>query len=120
MVMAGGIALAIPSPTLEEFVRHGASPRVGVTIQPVRLNRKRWGLLVLGVETGSPAEQASLMMGDVLVGTSETAFAGPDDLADAIAEARAGRLTIRFLRGDRSREREVVVALGGRPAREAA
>jgi len=134
MIVTGGIALAVPSATVEEFIRRGAGPRIGVTIQPVPLNRRgHLGLLILSVEPGTPAEQASLMLGDILVGTPEGRFRSPADLPDAIAEADAiaevnqevareptGRLTLRFLRGDRSREREVVLALAGRPKREAA
>jgi serine protease Do len=121
MIVSGGIALAVPSPTVERFVRKGASPRMGVTVQPVRLNRPtRVGLLVLSVEQGSPGEQASLLIGDVLTGTSEAAFAEAADLADAIMEAESGRLKLRFLRGDHARDREVVVSLMDRFAREAA
>jgi serine protease Do len=123
-VVTGGIALAIPSATVEEFVRDGARPRIGVTIQPVTLDRKGGvGLLILSVEPGSPAEQASLMMGDVLLGTPEVRWASAADLSDLIADADGAegrRLKLRFLRGDRAREREVVLALAGRPAREAA
>jgi len=85
----------------------------------VALNRRgALGLLVLGVETGSPAERASLLIGDVLVGTVDGAFHSAADLSDAIVEAKAGSLKLRFLRGDRKREREVVLALAAR--REAA
>jgi serine protease Do len=119
MIVSGGIALAVPSATVEEFMRDGARPRLGISIQPVPLKRRgELGLLILNVEAGSPAEQASLMIGDVLMGTPEAAFATPADLSDAIGDARAGRLTLRFLRGDRTRHREVVVAVNGR--REAA
>ena len=121
MIVTGGIALAVPSVSVEDFVRHGPRPRIGVTIQPVTLNRRgALGLLVLSVEPGSAAEQASLLMGDVLVGTAEGAFTSPADLPDAVADAGSGRLKLRFLRGDRKREREVVLALAGRPSREAA
>jgi serine protease Do len=124
MIVTGGIALAIPSATVEEFVRQGARPRIGITIQPVTLNRRGGlGLLILSVEPGSPAEQASLMMGDVLLGTPGVRWASAADLSDVIEDAdreEGRRLNLRFLRGDRAREREVVLSLAGRPAREAA
>lgn len=109
MVVSGGIALAIPSAIVAEFLRAGPRPRLGVVVQPVRSG----GLLILSIDPGSPAEQASLLLGDVIVGTS-------DDLADAIAEAGSGPLKLRFLRGDPSRVREVVISLPGRLEREAA
>jgi serine protease Do len=112
MIVSGGIALAIPSATVAEFIQKGARPRLGVTIRPVRVNR-RSGLLILSIDSGSPAERASLLIGDVIVGTS-------DDLADTIAEAGSGLLKLCFLRGDPSREREVVIPLPGRSTREAA
>jgi hypothetical protein len=42
------------------------------------------------------------------------------DLADAIAESAPGRLKLRFFRGDRTRQREVVISLQGSFASEAA
>ena len=77
------------------------------------------GLLIMNIDEGSPAEHASLLIGDLLIGTPETRFATAFDLADAIGEA-GGRLRLRFLRGDNAREREVVISLGGRFAWEAA
>jgi len=121
MIVSGGIALAVPRAAVEEFARNGARPRLGVTVQPVRLNRRNGlALLILSVDQGSPADQASLLIGDLLIGTRETAFAAAVDLVDAIIGADSGCLRLRFLRGDHAREREVVVSLAGRFTREAA
>jgi serine protease Do len=121
MIVYGGIALAIPSATVEAFVRNGVGPRLGIAVRPVRVNRRSGlGLLILSVDRESPAERASLLIGDVLIGTQKVAFTTPADLIDAIEETDSGRLTLRFLRGDNSSEREVVVSLGGRFTREAA
>jgi serine protease Do len=121
MIVSGGIALAMPSTTVEGFVRNGVRPRLGVAVRPVRLNRRNGlGLLILSVDHESPAEQASLLIGDLLIGTQNAKFTTAADLVDAIAEADSGRLTLRFLRGDNVREREVVVSLAGRFTREAA
>ena len=112
MIVSGGIALAVPSATVDEFVRNGAGPPLGVTVRPVRLHRRSGlGLLILGIDQGSLAEQASLLIGDLLIGTEKAGFTDAGDLADALAEAGSGRLTLRFLRGKHSREREVVVSL---------
>jgi serine protease Do len=121
MVVHGGIALAVPSATVDEFVRSGAGPQLGVTVRPVRLPRRSGlGLLILSIDRGSAAEQASLLIGDLLIGTNKTRFTSADDLSDAISEVSAGRLTLRFLRGERTREREVAVSFAGRSTREAA
>ena len=112
MIVSGGIALAVPSAVVEEFVRKGARPRLGVTVQPVRVNNSP-GLLILSIDRGSPAEQASLLIGDVILGAAA-------DLADAIAETRAGLLKLPFLRGDHSHRREVVISIAGRLTQEAA
>jgi S1-C subfamily serine protease len=77
-------------------------------------------LLILSIDAQSPAERASLLIGDLLVGTPEAAFTTAFDLSDAIAEAGAGSLKLRFLRGDYARERAVVIALSDRFRREAA
>jgi serine protease Do len=120
MIVSGGIALAIPSGTVEEFVGNGASPRLGVTVRPVRVNRRNGlGLLILSIDQGSPAEQASLLIGDLLIGVEKAAFTAAADLTDAIADA-SGHVKLRFIRGDNAREREVVISLGSRFTREAA
>jgi len=90
MVVSGGLALAVPSNAVGEFVT--PRPMIGVTVQHVSE-----GLLVLEIAPNSPAERASLMIGDVLT---------------SIGDATAGGLvTIRFLRGDRRVTREVTVRM---------
>jgi serine protease Do len=121
MIVYGGIALAVPSATVGDFVRNGVGPRLGVTVRSVRLHRRNdIGLLILSVDQGSPAEQASLLIGDLLIGTDKTRFTNTGDLVDAIADVGSGGLKLLFLRGDRAHEREVVVSLAGRFTREAA
>jgi serine protease Do len=129
MLAPGGIALAVPSAAVEEFLKNGPRPRLGVTIRIVRLPRRRSvGLLIMSIEPGSLAEQASLLIGDILIGTLGSRFTTAADLTDAIDDAigdpligeNDGRLKIHFLRGDNAREREVVISLTGRFAREAA
>jgi len=113
MVISGGLGLAIPSNVVADFLAHGAGAWLGVTVRPVSLpNRKAPGLLVLEVAEGSPAEAASLRTGDVLIGAGGQAFRSLDDLSAAIDRAGRGVLPIEFLRGDRSRTREVAVRLG--------
>jgi serine protease Do len=121
MIVRGGMALAVPSPVAWDFVRNGPTPRLGVTVQPVSPSEPGGlVLLVLSVERGSPAEHASLLVGDLLVGANETRFASPADLADSVSEVGKGILKLRFLRGDRAREREVAISLANRSGREGA
>jgi serine protease Do len=120
MIVSGGIALAIPSAVVADFVQNGASPRLGITVRPVRIDRRSSiGLVILSVDEGSPAAQASLLIGDLLTGTDKAPFTTTADLADAIAESDS-RLKLRFFRGDRAREREVVISLKRPFASEAA
>jgi serine protease Do len=120
-MIVAGIALAIPVSAVLDFIQSGAGRRLGVTVRPVDLGRRGGlGLLVLNVEGGSPAENASLLIGDILTRANEVPFDAPGDLADSIREAGANPLKIRFLRGDRAREREVAVAMAHHPHSEAA
>jgi serine protease Do len=120
MIVQGGIALAIPGSVAWDFVRNGPSPRLGVTVKPVNPGaRTSLALLVLSVEKGSPADYASLLIGDLLVGSNAIRFASPADLTDSIDEAGQGILKLRFLRGDRAREREVAISLANRSGRGA-
>src|SRR5215204_6184957 len=75
----------------------GASrPRLGIALAPPRAARRmraavglpeREGLLVRGVESGSPAEGAGLQQGDLLVAAGGRALHGFDDLFDALEGA---------------------------------
>ena len=105
-MIAGGLALAIPSNTVASFVVNGVqSWRLGVTARPVRD-----GLMLLEIEPDSPAHTASLLPGDVLTGVNGAAITHMDDLFDALERRAAIRLT--FFRGDGRRHREVTVQPG--------
>lgn len=111
MIAAGGLALAVPSNTVAQFLKAGAGVSLGVTIRPVRLRSgAALGLMVLEIARDSPAEAASLLPGDILISANGSSFASFEDLGDTI-EAAAGRLlTLKFLRGSDS-PREVAVQL---------
>ena len=106
MITSAGIALAIPAAEARLFMRRGASPRLGVSIRATPR-----GLLVLHVEPGSPAEHASLLLGDLLIGANGARLTSSADLSDAIADSATGHLVLRFRRGDRVGEREVTVQI---------
>jgi len=68
----------------------------------------RQGLLVRGVEDGSPAATAGLQRGDLLVAAGGRALTGFDDLFDAL-EGADGSLVLTVVRG--AEEREVAIPL---------
>jgi predicted metalloprotease with PDZ domain len=78
--------------------------------------RDIFGLALLDVESGSPAFSASLMTGDILLGTEQNAFTSVGDLSDALQGAGPRLLRLEFLRGDYSQVRRVTVQLGGHNA----
>ena len=116
-MVAGRLALAIPSNAVLDFLAGGPrSAWLGVTLHPVRLprvNGRAFGLALLEVEPDSPAAQASLMAGDILLGADERPFQSIDDLVKAMDGQGPRLLRFEFLRGDYSRVRRVTVRLGG-------
>jgi len=115
-MVAGGLALAIPSNDIARFLANGPSHSVlGVEIRPVRIvvrDENRIGLLVMGVTLGGPANMASLMIGDILVGADGVLFRSVNDLEIALQGTAERILHLLFLRGDRRNIRRVAVRLG--------
>lgn len=117
-MVASGLALAIPSNDVVRFLRDDSGVQwLGVAARAVRLPRRgrtSAGLLLLEVEANSPAGMASLIAGDILLGTDEAPFSSVDDLAGVLEGREPRVLRLRFLRGDYSKVRKVSVWLGGR------
>jgi serine protease Do len=122
-MIVNGLGAAVPGNAVTAFLRRGASGfSLGVTVQPVRLEDRRFGLLVLKVEPGSPAAAAPLWTGDVLTGAGGRPFRSVDDLhllLDGVLNDAGGVIHLQFLRGDRAATREVAIPLA-RPVAEAA
>ncbi|HET7737122.1 MAG TPA: trypsin-like peptidase domain-containing protein, partial [Tepidiformaceae bacterium] len=79
-----------------------------------KLNGQETGLLVVGVEPGSPADQAGLLIGDVLVAIDGNALEDTDDLHAQLGGERIGKATpLSILRG--GEPREISVTVGERP-----
>jgi serine protease Do len=115
-MIAGSIALAIPSNKAARFAGGGRAPALGVVLRPVALatdGMRRLGLLLLEVGSGTPAACASLIPGDVLTAADGRPFRSPSDLPEALA-ASSGRLRLQFLRGARGPVRETTVVLATR------
>src|SRR5947209_13092974 len=89
-MVAGRLALASPSNAVRDFLSAIPSDgRLGVTVHPAFIpspvsRAKTFGLVVLEVEPKSPAGRASLLPGDILLGSEEQRFASPEDLARAL------------------------------------
>lgn len=122
-MIAGGLALAIPSRSVAQFaaIPSGATPRLGVTVRPVPLDRSfgRIGLLVLEIAPRSAAERASLLPGDLLISAGHREFRSTEDLEDALLASPGGQLEIEFQRGGSRQTRRVVVQVALEPVRAA-
>ena len=77
-------------------------------VKALRLPKDQ-GVLLLEVAAGSPAERAELKILDVVIAVDGRTVAGPDELHQAIAAARAGQVVLSFLRDGRLRRVTVVV-----------
>ena len=125
-MVAGRLALAIPSNTVSAFLQTGASAAwLGASVYPTWIpsaGKKLFGLAVLEVQEGGPAATASLSPGDILLGTEEHRFGNTADLRALLEGSFARQVRIEFLRGDYDRIRKVTVLLGTahRPAAQTA
>ena len=112
-MIAGGLALAVPSNAVGQFLKGETGPSLGVTLQPVPLPDGAFGFLLLKVDPGSAAEGASLMIGDLLTGATGRAFTSIDDLHAAV-DSSGEVLDLQFRRGDRRATRSTAVRLRAR------
>lgn len=121
-MIAGRLALAIPSDAVTALLTNGIStPYLGVVLHPVKVPPRartgaqgRFGLLVLEVEPGTSASTASLLPGDILIGTDEKPFSSIADLQSLLDASHSRVVRFHFLRGDYTRVRRVAVQLGRR------
>lgn len=116
-MIVDGLGFAVPSNAVKRFLqRPEERPRLGVTIQPVvvKLGEHRvLGLLVLEVQSHSLAQQADLLIGDVLIGVSGELFRAPDDLTAALSDVGSGELLqLDVLRGGTCISCRVAVSSG--------
>lgn len=106
--------------TVEELLTHGRVRQgyLGISGQPVKLPEalraeqgQRAGLLILSVTSGSPAEQAGLTQGDVVLSLNGVKVARPGALAAELTGDEVGEtLPLMVARGGQVQTFEVVVA----------
>jgi serine protease Do len=104
--IVNGLGVAVPSNAAADFVRRGARPSLGVTLQPVS-----HGMQIVSLDPDGAAAAASLRPGDILVGTH-------DRLLDML-DSGQDTLRLPFFRGDTARLREVLVRVAARRAEAA-
>ena len=97
-MIVNGLAVAVPSKTVERFLQGNSRPQLGVTLQPVLLGRRSLGLLVLSILPGSAAETAGVQIGDVLIGVSGRLFTNMNDLTKYLHDSK-GSVALQLLRG---------------------
>jgi S1-C subfamily serine protease len=118
----GGLILAVPATAAvrerARLLARGEAPaahRLGVAVAPPRVARRmrravglpeRTGLLVRGVEAGSPAERAGIERGDLIAVAAGREIDGIDSLYAALdtIPAGGGTLEITVVRGTDERE----------------
>lgn len=100
-MIAGGLALAVPSNAVRRFLEHRPErPMLGVALRPVEMDAHTPALLIFGVVPGSAAERAGLIIGDSITGVNGQPLTTPDDFAAALQAAlKGGPLSLAISRG---------------------
>jgi S1-C subfamily serine protease len=127
--LAHGAAITIPASlawtVAEALGQHGRVRRgyLGVRSQPVELPNasrqalgrdQKLGLLLVGVDDGSPAANGGLLLGDVLVALAGKPVEDPDALVSMLAANLVGTpVAIEVIRG--GQPRSLTVTVGERP-----
>jgi S1-C subfamily serine protease len=113
------IPAAAADTIVQQLLAHGRLKRgyLGVTSQPVRLPAgvaatagQESGLLVVGIQPDSPAEQGGLLVGDILIGLADRALRDTDDLRNLLGPEHVDtQVPLRIIRGGEARQLLVTV-----------
>jgi S1-C subfamily serine protease len=115
-MVAGALALAIPSQAVERFVAGGPTVRplayLGIEVffaPELRRDGFTAGLVLTGVVEGSPADRAGLIIGDIVVAFADVSVVDQESLPAALLRLKPGDpVTVSVLRGDQLRSFTVV------------
>jgi len=116
VVIPAGIAWSAAA----ELLRRGTLKRgyLGIAAQPVRVSEKQkaaagagQALLVVDVKPGTPADEAGLFVGDLLLSLDGHELTSPDELFDLLIGDRVGKsVAVKVLRGGAPVDISVTVA----------
>ena len=119
-----GLGVVIPSATAwtaaAALIEHGSLKRgyLGIAAQPVGVPERQrgpsaqtQGLLVVSVKTGSPADTAAVLVGDILLALDDHRLSSPEELLDLLVGDRVGRTaTLQVIRGEQTLALPVTIA----------
>jgi serine protease Do len=117
----GRMALSIPGNVAGTWAAAERRPRLGIGVLPVEvpssLHREAGtsGLVIAAVEDGGVADQAGLLVGDVLLAIADEPLDGTGTLLEALARA-GDAVELRIMRGGRIVVMNVSLAASGRAA----
>src|SRR5688572_893229 len=116
--LARALAVALPAVTVDrvvtELVKKGHVTRgyLGLAVQPVRLpepmRRKlglgnTMGLVIINLEPGGPADQAGLLLGDIIIGWDGREVGDPSDILAFLGPEGVGKqASLRIVRAGES------------------
>jgi S1-C subfamily serine protease len=122
-------AIAIPVTTVDrvvgELVQKGHVTRgyLGLAVQPVRLPEPMrrelglagtMGLVIINLEAGGPADQAGLLLGDIITGLEGNEVGDPSDILTFLGPERVGKeANLRIVRAGQTRP--IAITVGERP-----
>jgi S1-C subfamily serine protease len=119
-----GVSIAVPYPTIERSVssllEHGRIRRgyLGIRTQPVSLPKnvaedvgQDTGLMLVSIESDSPADAASLVMGDTIIAIDDKPVRHFDDLLSQLnsAEIVGKEVSLRILRAGEVRSLSLTI-----------
>lgn len=118
-----GVSVTVPVSTIRNTVntlrQHGKMKQgyLGVGVQPARIPDniandldQETGLLVVSVETDSPAAKSGLLVGDILVSLDDESVEQLDELLSLLAGGRVGQdVTVQIVRGGNLQDVSVTI-----------
>lgn len=118
-----GVSITVPVATIRNTVntlqKHGKMKKgyLGVGLQPARLSdsaakelEQETGLLIVSIESDSPADKASLLVGDIIVALDEEAVEQMDELLAMLTGERVGKaVPVQIVRGGQLQNVDVTI-----------